>query len=327
MRKKAAIDLKHQQEQMEKKRREVRYGKNGERIYTLHSLPSSMIHIGDCNIVRICCFSGLTRVDIRKFVQDEQGGLHPSTDGVSISPEVWENLQSEFCRFLDTRSTDILIMKRELCLSRHLEDGEPVFSLQRLFQRKDRCFEFIPKRIMLKSKHLNKLENCAEDISRTVKEQLLKYTLDSFVKKELQNSPQTNTAEVEPENSEGFTELLSVLVKILKKHVTAKIYELFPCRRCEDPDEISFAQHDCVNTDPKDNFSYCFPTALYKLDWEEVSREFVRENVDNCHFTNLIFVFDFFLNLNVGDVFKAVENLYIDQEGNNLYDNVLNICE
>lgn len=328
MRKKAALDLAREQEkeqqEIARKRSIVRYGDKGELIYTLDTLPTWMMHLGDYNMVEVNCFSGYPRVDIRKYVPDEKEGLHPTKEGVSVSPDVWDSLLEELNSILNKDSKDMVIVKKDLCLSRQLVDGETLVSLQRLFQRRNHSLEFIPKWIVLKPKHVNKLDKCSEDISQIVKEAFIRLTMDSFVKKELENFSQSHCAEIEPDNPEGFSELFKVLVKCMKQCIATRIFELFQCDGCKEPTPFNF--HSCLNMSIEDKFADYFISALYTLDWKQLSHEFVKENVSNCHFQNLIFSFDFFSNLDVNNLFKEIEDLYI-QEENVLYQSALTIWE
>lgn len=317
MRKKATLDLGPQQkeENTNRLRQNICYNSDGIRIYTLETLPPWMFHIGDLTIASVSCFSGTTRIHIRKYVPDDFAGLHPTKEGISVSPEVWESLLQQLFSFSNHRDDKILIVKRDICLSRQSENNETLLCLQRLFQRKDYTLEFIPQRIVLNLGQLHKLDSCSDMIRTIWKEKLFTNSMRHFVHKEIGDSYYNDTHHVDEMQDylERLRELMHGLTKCFKKHISAKISELSPCTACHGIYEFKPFSHTCEASSPEEKFINYFDKALYFLDWELLSKDFVSENISCPHFKRLVLSLNFFELLDVKNLFADVKAMYIEE--------------
>jgi hypothetical protein len=137
--KKPALDLKAPVESEEREEEEVctpekkKFDRRGARLYTMDSLPSTMFHLGEDNFVSIVYFLGQTRIHIRRYVTDEDGFLHPTKDGVSLSTKVWHSFQQKIASF-QFADQQLLVIEKDLCVScEKKDDGESIFVFQRMF--------------------------------------------------------------------------------------------------------------------------------------------------------------------------------------------------
>ena len=55
-------------------------------------MPTDLKHIGRDIFVGVNQFLGFTRVNIRRYVVNEDGEYQPTKDGVSLSPKIWHSL-------------------------------------------------------------------------------------------------------------------------------------------------------------------------------------------------------------------------------------------
>ena len=143
---------------------------SGETFYTLDYLPSSMFHLGGDKFVSIAFFISYTRVHIRRYATDGDGYLHPTKDGVSLSPSVWHTFHQKRYNF----PGQFLIVDKDLCVSREIKaEGENLHAFQRIFQRRNLCFQFFPENVVLTGTQMANLQNIFFNINIKVKESLL----------------------------------------------------------------------------------------------------------------------------------------------------------
>lgn len=79
----------------------------------MDSLPSNMFHLDGDNFEPLYFFLSHTRVHIRRFSTDQGGFLHPSKNGVSLSPSAWHLLQRKSYNF----NEQFLIIDKDLCIT------------------------------------------------------------------------------------------------------------------------------------------------------------------------------------------------------------------
>ena len=314
MRKEAADDLQKelhlQAELRERASKRIKVDDSGQAFYTKDSLPSSMFHLGGDNYVSIVFFMSHTRVHIRKFSTDDEGFLHPTKDGVSLSPSVWLSFQKKCYNF----PGQILFVDKDLCVSRETQDEGNFYVFQKLFQRKNFSFQFLPENVILSGVHMANLQYLFSDINVKVKECLLQNTLAHFVSYE---HSQRET-EVDNSNSDTFCDLhnfinlTSSLTKCLTKYVSGKINEIFHCFACKEKYPMSDL-HSCATYSFTEKFEEYFDVAFYNLDWRQIAKDFYNENVNDFLFVPID---DFFAFLNVTDILSDVKKMYTNNQQN-----------
>lgn len=303
MRKKAALDLKAVSEREEKDARA--------KSAVMHQCEEFCL--GDDFYVVVNSFKGFTRVHIRKYVPDNDGCLRPTKDGISVSPIVWNSLIKEFFKFRGSECLDnSIVVNRDLCVSAQSVNGEQVFVLQRLFQRKNLRFEFTPKHIVLNRSQFTKLVFDATAITNKVCETLIKGTLCGFIYDEMNNSKIV----FEELKYPFIPDVTDSLVKCIATAVTLKISELYDSR------EKRFMQDFLMSRAEK--FNEFFDQSLFQLDWHQIAKDFVEKN-NNCDISTAIHQEEFFDGLDIIKLFNNIEKMYINEEENTLDNLMLSI--
>ncbi|GFS92166.1 PC4 domain-containing protein [Nephila pilipes] len=122
-----------------------------------------MIHLGGLIFISVNTFQKQTRVHIRLYVKDDRGILHPTKDGVSMKPEVRSAFHSQLSGFRPYEKFEsAFIVKKDICLFNLSDKDNECMSIQRLFQRKDSSFQFVPERVRLNGENLGKLRDSFE---------------------------------------------------------------------------------------------------------------------------------------------------------------------
>ncbi|XP_035205342.1 uncharacterized protein LOC118180349, partial [Stegodyphus dumicola] len=295
-----------------------RCASNDETLLKLDSLPKNMFHLGGDIFVTVSCFIGLTRVHVRKYVTDENDLLHPTKDGVSLSPLVWK----EFCDHANTfaffeDSESVSIVKNDVCVSKQNVKGEIIISLQRLFQRKDFRLEFVPEHVLLRKEHLLKLDSKYSEICAVLKETpppLISKALNYFVRKQLVADIHFEREYAgDPDRPNGFHELQDSLCKCIEKFISNKITEHFVCFGCQVGYNNQLG-HECLSTSRAQKCENYFDQALFTVNWTDIAKDFILQNKSNINFSNLIVTDDFFDVINVNDVLTNVQSLYVGEE-------------
>lgn len=324
MRKEAANEL-HQKLRLQNENKNriakrIKVDDAGETFYTRESLPSNMFHLGDDNYVSIVFFLTHTRVHIRRFLTDEEGFIHPSKNGVSLSPSVWHSFQRKSYNFAE----QVIIIDKDLCVTREIKDEGNLYLFQRMFQRKNLSFQFLPENVILAGSHMANLQDLFSTISAKVKECLIQQTLGYFV------SFEHTHAETIPDSSNAnifcdfhdYANLTFSLKKCLTKSVSVKICELFYCFACK-ADYPKSDLHACITFSPTEKFEGYFELAFYKLDFRQLAKDFYLENANDF---SIVPVDNFFSTLDVSSVLKDIKKMYIENE-ETVFDNVISSDE
>ncbi|GFY54259.1 PC4 domain-containing protein [Trichonephila inaurata madagascariensis] len=156
--------------------------------------PAHMFHIGELIFISVNTFQKQTRVHIRVYATDDRGILHPTKNGVSLKPEVWSALHSKLCCFRPREDFESAsIIKKDVCVFNHSDKDNVSVSIQRLFQRKDSSFQFVPERVLLNGENLDQLRDSYELVLKCVKNKLLTYTLSEYIKAEVDSLPEIDS--------------------------------------------------------------------------------------------------------------------------------------
>ncbi|GFU47179.1 PC4 domain-containing protein [Nephila pilipes] len=280
---------------------------------TMEKLPKHMIHLGGLVFISVNCFQKQTRVHIRLYAKDDTGVLHPTKDGVSLKPEVWSAFHSQLCSFRCRENFEsAIIVKRDICLFNLSDKESECVSIQRLFQRKDLSFQFVPERVLLNGENLGKLRDSYELVFECVKNKLLTYTLCEYIAPEVDRLPENELSlNYDADNPFGLYELTDSLCRCITKYIADNIslYLKLDCDVCQN-DYCVPKIHECINVKKKDSFEIYFERALYNINWHAFAVEFVNLNKNNPHikhFSNEIFDF-----MEVEKVFKKVEDMYVN---------------
>ncbi|KAF8794808.1 hypothetical protein HNY73_002738 [Argiope bruennichi] len=110
---------------------------------TTDTLPKYMVHLDDDLFILVNTFQKETRVYIRVYSTDGNGVLHPTKEGMSLKPEVWNSLVS--------------LVKKDVCVFNLTVSSEKCVSLQRFSQKKNGSFQLVPERVLLKGVQINRL--------------------------------------------------------------------------------------------------------------------------------------------------------------------------
>ena len=284
-------------------------------------IPTDLIHLGGDIFAGVNQFLGLTRVNIRRYVVNEDGEYQPTKDGVSLSPKIWHSLCGDLKSILRHKSPEkVFVIEKDLCISKQLKDGVTVFVLQRLFQRKNCSMQFVPEFVALRGPEFAKLFDSVSEITKQLKEGLITYSLAYFIQKELDNpNVQLDTTE----NTSDYLEFSESLCKCLCVSITLKITELTKCFGCHDFFDEDF-MHDCISTTRSEKWSAFFEQALYLIDMKDVASDVVKKNL-NLDFNYVLGQLEYFDALDVEGFFKSVEKMYIGEEQAN-YDDLIIAC-
>ena len=130
-----------------------------ENSISMDNLPDNFIHLGGNEFLVVRSFVGQTRVHVRKFTENGNKLLLPTKHGVSLSPRVWIALAEKLPKLLSKRYFErypndyVEVIERDLCVVKDtIIDGtveKTEIMLQRMFQRKDKSFQFVPEIVRL----------------------------------------------------------------------------------------------------------------------------------------------------------------------------------
>lgn len=324
MRKEAANEL-HQKLRLQNEyenrvAKRIKVDDSGETLFTRESLPSNIFHLGGDNYVSIVFFLSHTRVHIRRYSTDEEGFLHPSKNGVSLSPSVWHSFVRKSYNFAE----QVIIIDKDLCITREIKDEGNLYIFQRMFQRRNLSYQFLPENVILTGSHMAKLQDLFSTISVKVKECLIQQTLAHFVSLEhihVETEPERSNADIFCDFHD-YANLTFSLKKCLTKLVSEKICELFDCFACK-ADYPKSNLHACITFSPTEKFEGYFELAFYKLDFRQLAKDFYHENVND--FT-IVPIDNFFSTLDVSSVLKDIKKMYVENE-ETVFDNVTSFDE
>ena len=116
MRKEAAENLQKefhlQAELREKVSRKIKVDDDsGKTFYTTDSLLFKILFLWGGKFLSIAFFLSYTHVHLWRYGTDDEGFLHPTKDGVSLSPSVWHWFQQK-CYYLPGH---FLIVDKDMC--------------------------------------------------------------------------------------------------------------------------------------------------------------------------------------------------------------------
>ncbi|GFT89765.1 PC4 domain-containing protein, partial [Nephila pilipes] len=175
------------------------------------------------------------------------------------------------------------IVKKDICLFNLSDKDNECVSIQRLFQRKDSSFQFIPERILLNGENLGKLRDSFELVFECIKNELLTYTLCEYVEPEVDRLPENvHDLNYDADKPYGLYELTDSMSKVL----------------------------ECMNVNKRDCFDIYFERALYGNDWHAFAIEFVNLNKNNPYIKQ--FSNEVFYDMEVEEVFKTIEEMYVN---------------
>ncbi|GFS30212.1 PC4 domain-containing protein [Nephila pilipes] len=158
---------------------------------TMDNLPKPMIHLGGLIFISVNTFQTQICVHIRLYVKDNRGILNPTKDGVSMKPDVWSAFHGQLSSFRPYgKFESAFIVKKDICLFNFSDKDNECVSIQRLFQRKDSSFQFVPERVLLNGENLGKLRDSFELVFECVKNKLLTHTLCEYVVPEVDRLPE-----------------------------------------------------------------------------------------------------------------------------------------
>ncbi|GIY06029.1 hypothetical protein CDAR_24601 [Caerostris darwini] len=146
-----------------------------------------MFVLGDGVFIMVNTFLKQTRVHIRVRAIDENGELQPTKAGVSLKPDVYYAFHNKLWAFMGCEDPDAsIVVKKDVCI---FSQNENCISIQRLFERNDMTFSFLPEKVVLNKVQYITLLEYFNEVSDYVKKKLLTYTFTEYVKYELKKRP------------------------------------------------------------------------------------------------------------------------------------------
>ena len=216
-----------------------------ENILTMDNLPESMIHLGGSEFLVVRSYQGHTRIHIRKFVEDNRQ-LHPTKDGVSLTPGVWVALTEKLPKLLSKRYFDrypdnhVEVVEMDLCIFKNTTSDGPAgrieIMLQRMFQRRNRSFKLVPEIVQLNEEQCYVLLSSVQRVNNLIDISLLTSTLRYHVERLVseQASPEARMYTPVPFYDVTSCETLYSLYECFFELLLLKIKELAPCDGCEE---------------------------------------------------------------------------------------------
>ena len=283
----------------------------------MDSLPDNMIHLGNSQFLVVRSFQGQTRVHVRKFVEDEIKHLYPTKNGVSLTPRVWTATIEKLPKLLSKRYYErypndyVDVVEHDLFIFKDTITNESTdkteIMLQRMFQRRDKSFQFVPETVHLDEQQCYVLLSSVHRVNDLIEISLLTATLRHHVEKLVleQASDEARTYISQP-HSKGLSETLDSLRKCFVEFFSLKIKEMALCYECDEMPCTCHTLEELLNT--------YFETALYTMNYTELARKFVAENMHHMYFVNLILCKDFFHTIDVPSFLNQVKNMYAPTE-------------
>jgi hypothetical protein len=281
---------------------------------TMDNLPDNVIPLGNSQFLVVRSFQGQTRIHIRKFFEDN-GQLHPTKDGVSLALRVWVALTEKLPKLLSKRYFDrypndhIEVLERDLCVVKSMITN-PVerieIMLQRMFQRRDGSFQFVPEAVHLNEEQCYLLVRSTQRVKDLIEISLITATLQHHVVKLVSEQASTEArAYMARPHSNGLAETRDSLCKCFLEFITLKIKEIALCYGCFDN-----VDQTCTCYTPKELLNMYFETALYVLNYAELAQKFVGENMHHMYFAKLILTGNFLTDFNVSSFLNHVKNMF-----------------
>jgi hypothetical protein len=253
-------------------------------------------------------FRGHTRIHIRRYVRDASGILRPSLDGVSLSPKIWQILKDKLDDFLSCEPGKVTVIEKDLCVSKQWNEEAlaVVVSMQKLYQKKDFSFKFVPDRVLLHECEMQKLREFSDKISDCVIESLVRNTFSLIVKKELKNIYCEDRYEDDMGRPEIEIDIIKSLCECMNIFITLRICKLFNCFGCVN----NCKDHECLRVNSTEVFKKYLKPAMFSINWLDVAQLFVHKHKNCGHFHTLVLDREFFERLDIMNVLKNIEKLF-----------------
>ncbi|GFR03839.1 PC4 domain-containing protein, partial [Trichonephila clavata] len=179
--------------------------------FIMADFPDHMFHIGEMIFISVNTFQkqiGCMFV----FMQQTIRVFYTLLKAKCLKPEVWialHNKLSYFCPREDLESA--FIIKKDVCVFNHSDKDNVSVSIQRLLQKKDLSFQFVPERVLLIGENLDPLRDSYELVLKCVKNKLLIYTLSEYVMAEVDRLPEIDSFYYDADSPHGLHELFESL--------------------------------------------------------------------------------------------------------------------
>lgn len=172
----------------------------------------------------------------------DDGLLHATRSGISISPAVWSKLSLELKSFSERALEDeMLIIHKDLSVSLQKSKNLVHVILQRLFQKKDGTFQFMPESINLTLQQVANLCSSKKQITKELLHSLFTYTLKYYVEEEMDISSSTTRIPLPCMQNE----LYEKFVKVITDSFDETIPMVLECHGCRENLSNQLG-HDCI---------------------------------------------------------------------------------
>ncbi|GIY23773.1 hypothetical protein CDAR_418151 [Caerostris darwini] len=243
---------------------------------------------------------------------DENGELQPTKAGVSLKPDVYYAFHNKLCAFMGCEDPDAsIVVKKDVCI---FNQNENCISIQRLFERKDMTFSFLPEKVVLNKVQYITLLEYFNEVSDYVKKKLLTYTFTEYVKYELKKRPDDSYDEkwgnYDTDTPAGPSELSESLCDCLTNNISININQFIrdECFVCKNGLELT--EHECKVVSPQECFNIYFVKALFAVDWHALAIDFINLNINGPYLREFAYEMDTFLDCNL--IFKKIEEIYVN---------------
>ncbi|GBN52724.1 hypothetical protein AVEN_109113-1 [Araneus ventricosus] len=205
---------------------------------------------------------------------------------------------------LPSDSEQVAVFRDTLFLTGAWAKNVPHVSLQRFVTKTDFSRQFLPSLCLLTEREWDRLQCIRKKITVSCKS--LKF--GEFIKKRIlsevsRRSPRSN---LEMEQSDMEMVLSTSLTEKLSTHLKDKIEDVLVCQRCIE-NQANRLGHECFTLNNESRRSLYGDLALFSLDIELLSKDFVEQNAQMINYINQ----DFLSNLNMDLLVDDAFNMYI----------------
>lgn len=133
--------------------------------FSLDNIPENLFPLGESNYVAVSDFSDVVRIHIRVYKPDISGCLKPTKRGITLTTSLWEALSTSMDFLSPSDLNEMVIIKKSLVLSAERINNVSYVSFQRLFQRSDFSYKFVPSISLIRESEWNELKRIRNEIT------------------------------------------------------------------------------------------------------------------------------------------------------------------
>lgn len=268
------------------------------------NVPENLYHLGGNNYVFVTDFSDVVQIHIRLYKPDSSGRLHPTKQGITLNPTVWQALCMEIeSVFFEQGSCNLQIIEDSIMLSEERINDVRHFMLQRFFQKRDYSRKFVASVCILSETEWEELKRIHKEVNSTIITVMFGRVFRRLLMQEIKSPTPSTPA---PGNNETEEMILTIsMTELLKGYLERNIGEIFKCNGCE-MGWLNQSGHECISECNSFRARMYGDRAILMIDLNNFVKDFVERNIQLTYSITENFV----NSLNMSCLIKSAVDLY-----------------